>query len=1182
MSNNHILTKSGTLRGFSTDNSYDRPFNVADRAINLQRSPDKSLEIRRGYQCQIAAIGGLGTGTFDDPTTGDIKTVTINRDALLYEKLTKNIYFNYTPSLATRYLQFTIFTDARYLTTNPGWSVAPWSLSPWGSPAGESITCQITVNRAAQVNGNQNNVNTIIVDVGHEFAAPGNIVLFTNSAGVQQQRNVTAVAANSITVDGPVVSVLDNVYISKFFDIPFRRGFDVASPYLISTFIGEITSVTTGIEGLQVDVNGDTSYPAAFLQIVEPIIIDINSNFEMEYWYWEAVNKTVAVTFSGASTQAFQNSPDFENATFATVDDVIYIANGIDYPQKYDGQTVYRVGMPNGVRPRAVAANVGAGKLVDGNYSYAITYEQIDALGHLVEGAISETFQITISGGPSDVDVIVSNILTNSGWNTDGALATAAAPTGVYGPDLEGFFYLLFPVSTHDMQIGDSAYYKDREIARKNGLSVSEENTFTVNAGHGVLVGDTVTFLNTANDTQVRVVTGVDLTSITVEGNPVIVAANTPFIANKSGLVFGNIAIVNGAQNNVNTINIHTTGAGSTIQANDIVSFVDTSDRVQRRNVTSVGVGTITIDGNPVSVADLLLIESETIRATQFSVRREVVDGAVLCTGATLSNGDPISNNLRINIWRTSQDGTILQLLTTLPNNSQGSATQTFRDTIQSSRKTGAISGATQANPCVITSDAHGLKTGYQITIDDIDPGSMQELNGRNYTITFVNDDQFSLNGVDSTGYTAYVSGGKWQLIFSDNSQLGIDFPDPIRRPDPPPISKYVLAYGNQLLYAGGEQGNPENDDNVFFSEGNQPEAVPAATNFFTVPSPDDVVTGIGIAGTTLIVAKNQSTYAVTGDLLTSQFQVATLSPGSNIGCVAHATMKSVGSLLYMLDINGIYAIVENQFYPTDKLGNPVPLSEPIDAIFRESNFLPSTKFVLKRAVACNYAKDRQYLLFLPCENTGGTQRVANANSILLCYDYNLKDWYTWIDINAAGGIFVIKDDLYFHERRFSGVVGNTSNLYKQHRFYRLVDHADHTSSQRAEWRSSWEDLGLPEVRKKFSRCMMLIDRISDLQQFNNPQMYFSTYLNRIPNLQSTQAIVTTVDNIANSGWSISPWGWNIWSGYQDSFVSIPLKGGTVAKSMQVGFTITGINMNIKLSKVQLEVIPENRKTFVR
>lgn len=68
------------------------------------------------------------------------------------------------------------------------------------------------------------------------------------------------------------------------------------------------------------------------------------------------------------------------------------------------------------------------------------------------------------------------------------------------------------------------------------------------------------------------------------------------------------------------------------------------------------------------------------------------------------------------------------------------------------------ITGATQANPCVITSTGHGLSTGDVVTINSI--VGMTELNGGRYTVTYVGANSFSLDDTDSTGFTAYSSGG--------------------------------------------------------------------------------------------------------------------------------------------------------------------------------------------------------------------------------------------------------------------------------------------------------------------------------------------------------------------------------------------------------------------------------------
>lgn len=70
-----------------------------------------------------------------------------------------------------------------------------------------------------------------------------------------------------------------------------------------------------------------------------------------------------------------------------------------------------------------------------------------------------------------------------------------------------------------------------------------------------------------------------------------------------------------------------------------------------------------------------------------------------------------------------------------------------------------AISNATQANPCVVTTTLdHNFKTGDEITI--IGVSGMTELNDNAYFITVIDENNFSLDGVDSTGFGAYVSGG--------------------------------------------------------------------------------------------------------------------------------------------------------------------------------------------------------------------------------------------------------------------------------------------------------------------------------------------------------------------------------------------------------------------------------------
>lgn len=71
---------------------------------------------------------------------------------------------------------------------------------------------------------------------------------------------------------------------------------------------------------------------------------------------------------------------------------------------------------------------------------------------------------------------------------------------------------------------------------------------------------------------------------------------------------------------------------------------------------------------------------------------------------------------------------------------------------------TKVITGITQANPAQVTSTAHGFSTGNSIYIDSV--VGMTQVNGREFIVTVTGANTFTLDGVNSTGYTAYASGG--------------------------------------------------------------------------------------------------------------------------------------------------------------------------------------------------------------------------------------------------------------------------------------------------------------------------------------------------------------------------------------------------------------------------------------
>ena len=81
-----------------------------------------------------------------------------------------------------------------------------------------------------------------------------------------------------------------------------------------------------------------------------------------------------------------------------------------------------------------------------------------------------------------------------------------------------------------------------------------------------------------------------------------------------------------------------------------------------------------------------------------------------------------------------------------------------FSDMLPNLIEKAEIADISQANPAVVTANQSGLITGDQIYIYKV--GGMFEVNGGPYTVTVVDSNRFSLDGVDSSAFTTFASGG--------------------------------------------------------------------------------------------------------------------------------------------------------------------------------------------------------------------------------------------------------------------------------------------------------------------------------------------------------------------------------------------------------------------------------------
>ncbi len=124
-----------------------------------------------------------------------------------------------------------------------------------------------------------------------------------------------------------------------------------------------------------------------------------------------------------------------------------------------------------------------------------------------------------------------------------------------------------------------------------------------------------------------------------------------------------------------------------------------------------------------------------------------------------------------------------------------------------------AITGATNANPCVLTCTST-FSVGQIVTISGV--GGMTQLNGNSYKVTAVTGTTVSIN-VDSTSFGAYTAGGTASSIWN--------------------VINYLTGVINVTFPVNIPTGNNINVQ-VFFFEGGLPRGILFYNNTLTLRSP--------------------------------------------------------------------------------------------------------------------------------------------------------------------------------------------------------------------------------------------------------------------------------------------------------------------------------------------------------
>ncbi len=246
-------------------------------------------------------------------------------------------------------------------------------------------------------------------------------------------------------------------------DQDLGTGIEEAAPYTI----GSLVTAINALSQFACVAEGTTTGPAAFLPITDvalPIGIDVAIYFD----YWEQVYCPTSNPFS-AFYGTF-TSDTFELANLFEHANRLFIATGFNELYKYDSVSTNRAGMPAATTLASVITAGGALVQPD-TFDSFITYEQIDALGNIVEGDGSNITSVTSSAGNQQITHTLPNILAASGFLTSCALANnggTESGTVLTVDDGSG--------GAHTLQVGQTAFFRD------NGGTLREEYISEVTA----------------------------------------------------------------------------------------------------------------------------------------------------------------------------------------------------------------------------------------------------------------------------------------------------------------------------------------------------------------------------------------------------------------------------------------------------------------------------------------------------------------------------------------------------------------------------------------------------------------------------------------------------------------------------------------------------------------------------
>lgn len=382
-----------------------------------------------------------------------------------------------------------------------------------------------------------------------------------------------------------------------------------------------------------------------------------------------------------------------------------------------------------------------------------------------------------------------------------------------------------------------------------------------------------------------------------------------------------------------------------------------------------------------------------------------------------------------------------------------------------------------------------------------------------------------------------------------------------------PPKARYVTTYKNVLIL-GHERSNP---NIVHHSEPDEPTNFPILNNFLVEADSGGVISAVKESNEALVIFKRdaESIFTMTGDLVNRRIRVDRLT--NSVGCQSHASIVDVNGALFFLSEKGVYSMVG--------AGIPQLMSRPINQLITKVEVDPTKVLKTRRAISAHNKNSKEYIVFIPAEDTTGGLLFANASSKLFVFDYFNDNWSEWKNVNCRSGIIFSDNTIYFASRQLDlNLTSVVTHVFRMHRENLASDYGDQTQAIEFRYASGWETRGNPSMLKKFLRIKIhSIERAEE--DLTIVDFTLTVLTERDFNYDRPHSTLTASFPDRGETWDSKPWDFFTWGGFQQTSFRSKLRSGT-SKAMRVVLENTEYAQNVKVTGFELEIAEPQRTTI--